>query len=83
MGKNPSSKPSVSANKAHQLPGQVVLVFQGGGALGAYQGGIYEALHKAGIELNWLIGNLDWRHQCGNHRRQCPGQARLDGSRQR
>jgi NTE family protein len=23
------------------LPGQVVLVFQGGGALGAYQGGVY------------------------------------------
>jgi len=38
------------------LPGQVVLVFQGGGALGAYQGGVYEALHEAGIEPNWVIG---------------------------
>ena len=28
--------------------GQVVLVMQGGGALGAYQGGVYEALHEAG-----------------------------------
>ena len=38
------------------LPGQVVLVFQGGGALGAYQGGVYQALHEAGIEPNWVIG---------------------------
>ena len=38
------------------LPGQVVLVFQGGGALGAYQGGVYQALHEAGIEPDWTIG---------------------------
>ena len=31
------------------LPGQVVLVLQGGGALGAYQAGVYEALRGAGI----------------------------------
>src|SRR5262245_30228425 len=36
--------------------GQVVLVLQGGGALGAYQGGGYQALHDAGIEPDWLIG---------------------------
>ena len=36
--------------------GQVVLVLQGGGALGAYQGGVYEALHEAGLEPDWLIG---------------------------
>ena len=35
---------------------QVVLVFQGGGALGAYQGGVYQALHEAGIEPDWIIG---------------------------
>jgi NTE family protein len=38
------------------LPGQVVLVFQGGGALGAYQAGVYQALHEAGIEPDWIIG---------------------------
>jgi NTE family protein len=38
------------------LPGQVVLVFQGGGALGAYQGGVYQALHETGIEPDWVIG---------------------------
>src|SRR5918999_241174 len=37
-------------------PGQIVLVFQGGGALGAYQAGVYEALHGAGIEPDWIIG---------------------------
>jgi NTE family protein len=36
--------------------GQVVLVFQGGGALGAYQAGVYEALHEAGVEPDWVIG---------------------------
>ena len=35
---------------------QVVLVFQGGGALGAYQAGVYQALHEAGIEPDWIIG---------------------------
>ena len=38
------------------LPGQVVLVLQGGGALGAYQVGVYQALHEAGIEPDWIIG---------------------------
>ncbi len=33
-----------------------VLVLQGGGALGAYQGGAYEALAAAGIEPEWVAG---------------------------
>ena len=36
--------------------GQTVLVLQGGGALGAYQVGVYEALHEAGIAPEWVIG---------------------------
>jgi NTE family protein len=36
--------------------GQVVLVFQGGGALGAYQAGVYQALSEEGIEPDWVIG---------------------------
>jgi NTE family protein len=35
---------------------QTVLVLQGGGALGAYQVGVVEALHEAGIEPDWIIG---------------------------
>jgi NTE family protein len=42
--------------KAYDLPGQVVLVLQGGGALGSYQAGVYQALHEAGIEPDWIIG---------------------------
>ncbi|MES2129966.1 MAG: patatin-like phospholipase family protein [Pseudomonadota bacterium] len=38
------------------MPGQVVVVFQGGGALGAYQAGVFEAMHEAGIEPDWVIG---------------------------
>jgi NTE family protein len=47
------------AGHARAVPaelGQIVLVFQGGGALGAYQAGVYEALHEAGIEPDWAIG---------------------------
>src|SRR5260221_14493324 len=39
-----------------QSLGHIVLVFQGGGALGAYQAGVYQALHEAGIEPDWGIG---------------------------
>ncbi|SAI58052.1 bifunctional protein include phospholipase and oxidoreductase [Bordetella ansorpii] len=34
----------------------VALVLQGGGALGAYQAGVYEGLHEAGIRPNWVSG---------------------------
>jgi len=39
-----------------QALGQTVLVLQGGGALGAYQVGVYEALHEAGVTPDWVIG---------------------------
>ncbi|MEP9351545.1 patatin-like phospholipase family protein [Xanthobacter sp. KR7-225] len=35
---------------------RVALVFQGGGALGAYQAGVYEALAETGCEPNWISG---------------------------
>ena len=41
---------------ARNLPGRVVLVLQGGGALGSYQAGVYQALQGAGIEPDWIIG---------------------------
>src|SRR3546814_10873184 len=34
----------------------VALVLQGGGALGAYQAGVFQGLHEAGIELSCLSG---------------------------
>lgn len=36
--------------------GQIVLVLQGGGALGSYQAGVYQALHEGGMESDWIVG---------------------------
>jgi len=45
------------AASASSEPGQVVLVLQGGGRrLGSYQAGVYQALHEAAIEPDWIIG---------------------------
>ena len=46
-----------AARRTNELPYDVVaLVLQGGGALGAYQAGVYEGPHEAGIRPNWLAG---------------------------
>jgi NTE family protein len=43
-------------SSAMPLPDQVALVLQGGGALGSYQAGIYEALYAADIEIDRVAG---------------------------
>ena len=53
------SSPSRAATapiKKRAFGEQVVLVLQGGGALGAYQAGVYQALMEGGIEPDWVIG---------------------------
>lgn len=35
---------------------RIALVLQGGGALGAYQAGVYQALDEAGLEPDWIAG---------------------------
>lgn len=35
---------------------KTALVLQGGGALGAYQGGIYEGLAAAEMKIDWIVG---------------------------
>src|ERR1043165_8395834 len=52
------SKKSARMAGAVALPSYdvVALVLQGGGALGAYQAGVYEGLHEAGIRPNWVAG---------------------------
>ena len=53
---NVQAQPDNPAAK-RRLPFEVVaLVLQGGGALGAYQAGVYEALSEAGIHPNWISG---------------------------
>ena len=47
--------------KTHRLDNRppfecIALLLQGGGALGAYQGGVYEALGEAGLEPDWVAG---------------------------
>jgi NTE family protein len=34
----------------------IALVFQGGGALGAYQAGVFQAIHEENIEVSWVCG---------------------------
>lgn len=36
--------------------GRIVLLLQGGGALGAYQAGVYEALAEANLHPDWVAG---------------------------
>ena len=50
--------PSQPAKTAWRPPGcdSIAVVLQGGGALGAYQAGIYQALHEAGLEPDSVAG---------------------------
>ena len=45
-----------SNTRRHDAHYQVALVLQGGGALGAYHIGAYQALHEAGYEPEWVSG---------------------------
>jgi NTE family protein len=55
---NQVHSPEIMANGAARvLPFErVALVLQGGGALGAYQAGVYQAIHEAKIEVHWICG---------------------------
>src|SRR5690242_7337513 len=35
---------------------RIALVLQGGGALGAYQAGVYQALHEHKLTPDWIVG---------------------------
>jgi NTE family protein len=47
-----NKKTSTSTSKSTKN----VLVLQGGGALGAYQAGVFEALAQRDIKLDWVVG---------------------------
>src|SRR6201994_2958304 len=55
MSKKPISTP-VDFGWRPDRCGRVALVLQGGGALGAYQVGVYQALHEQSIEPDWVSG---------------------------
>jgi NTE family protein len=60
---------------------RIALALQGGGALGAYQGGVYQALHEVGLEPDWItgvsIGSINGAIIAGN-----PRERRLERLRQ-
>jgi NTE family protein len=56
--RTPLRKPLAPIDPLARPPGcdGIGLVLQGGGALGAYQAGVYQALHEAGLEPDWVVG---------------------------
>ena len=50
------ARPTLTPAEAARNYETVVLVLQGGGALGSYQSGVYEGLHEAGIRPDWFAG---------------------------
>src|SRR5580692_861161 len=54
--KTPSSDVAAIANWRPDHCDRVALVLQGGGALGACQAGVYQALHEGGLEPDWVSG---------------------------
>lgn len=54
--RTPHSASSIAPGWRPDRCDRVALVLQGGGALGAYQVGVYQALHEAGVEPDWVCG---------------------------
>jgi NTE family protein len=72
------AKPRPARRAGRRLPYEcVALLLQGGGALGAYQAGVYEALAEAGLAPDWVagisIGAINGALIAGN-----PPEARVD-----
>jgi NTE family protein len=54
---NPKPDADAGFIKRHKAPFEcIALLLQGGGALGAYQAGVYQALSEAGLEPDWVAG---------------------------
>lgn len=53
---NPSSDSCVEATHKPPASPRIVLVLQGGGALGAYQAGVYQAMHEHNMTPDWVVG---------------------------
>ncbi len=51
----PSPEGQQPKDKTNDKP-YVILALQGGGALGAFQVGAYQALHEKGFEPDWVAG---------------------------
>ena len=51
-----SSQPKKVRSPDHARFEQTVLLLQGGGALGSYQAGVYQALAEADLHPDWVAG---------------------------
>ena len=61
MAASDNSAPRAPTRKTHRIERRppferIALVLQGGGALGAYQGGVYQALAEANLHPDWVAG---------------------------
>jgi NTE family protein len=61
MTTSDNSAPRAAPRKTHRIERRppferIALVLQGGGALGAYQGGVYQALAEANLHPDWVAG---------------------------
>lgn len=60
MKSSSAPKTRVKAVRAPAAPGtvspKIALVLQGGGALGAYQAGVYQAMHENALTPDWVVG---------------------------
>src|SRR5450830_386366 len=67
MRRKPAVSPSpasVSTERKHRI----ALVLQGGGALGAYQAGVYQAMHENNLTPDWVVGTSIAAIIAGNER---------------
>ena len=90
-GRSAVSRPPARLRKSHKLEHRppfdcIALLLQGGGALGAYQAGVYEALAETNLCPDWVAGT-SMVYQFRDHRRQyargaCGQAARVLGARQ-
>lgn len=59
-------------NKLNPEGLRIILVLQGGGALGAYQAGVYQALHEHDLVPDWIVGTsigaINAAFLAGNHK---------------
>ena len=51
-----STHPNIAPTHKPAGSPRIVLVLQGGGALGAYQAGVYQAMHEHNMTPDWVVG---------------------------
>src|SRR5260370_28957584 len=56
MSSPSATGPAPDGSRARPAFERIALLLQGGGALGAYQGGVYQALAEADLHPDWVAG---------------------------